>query len=382
MTQYPKSTDFQGATFIGKWGKTQTPIYDVPSMHSLNQLVGYVKHINAGNGTVLYRGQCKLYEKVIPSIKHDLSKEYEKSKKLNNTIENVLNDNPLKHFLGLKKAEITGWHLYESLVVEAMLQHYGATTYCVDFVDNHWTALWFGLYEWNSATTQYKIRSNSFSGEDNPFIAKSDFVKLKPFPPKPEIEEVQLNEGDIEKIQFHSSRGSISYDELEKITIEYKHKGNLKKWESERKNVQEHNRRIDLLEKSDHLFLFLYVSETIASNVHGIYLGDNTYVIDLRKALPSTFLRPCSQHGWIVRGKEANYDFNKRVVCIIRISVDLAREMLGNGTLLSQENFFPNETIDQGYRVLLERQIGSRLISKHKKILPRNTIVEFRRYLR
>ena len=162
MTQYPKSTDFQGATFIGKWGKTQTPIYDVPSMHSLNQLVGYVKHINAGNGTVLYRGQCKLYEKVIPSIKHDLSKESENSKKLNNTIENVLNDNPLKHFLGLKKAEITGWHLYESLVVEAMLQHYGATTYCVDFVDNHWTALWFGLYEWNSATTQYKIRSNSF----------------------------------------------------------------------------------------------------------------------------------------------------------------------------------------------------------------------------
>ena len=86
MTQYPKSTDFQGATFIGKWGKTQTPIYDVPSMHSLNQLVGYVKHINAGNGTVLYRGQCKLYEKVIPSIKHDLSKEYENSKKLNNTL--------------------------------------------------------------------------------------------------------------------------------------------------------------------------------------------------------------------------------------------------------------------------------------------------------
>lgn len=28
-----------------------------------------------------------------------------------------------------------------------MLQHYGVRTHCQDFVDNHWTALWFALYE-------------------------------------------------------------------------------------------------------------------------------------------------------------------------------------------------------------------------------------------
>ena len=36
---------------------------------------------------------------------------------------------------------------YKKIVVEAMLQHYGVRTYCHDFVDNHWTALWFSLYE-------------------------------------------------------------------------------------------------------------------------------------------------------------------------------------------------------------------------------------------
>ena len=48
--------------------------------------------------------------------------------------------------------------------------------------------------------------------------------------------------------------------------------------------------------------------------------------------------------------------------------------MLGNGTLLSQENFFPNKTIDQGYRVLLERQVGS---DKHPKLIPDGMIANF-----
>lgn len=51
--------------------------------------------------------------------------------------------------------------------------------------------------------------------------------------------------------------------------------------------------------------------------------------------------------------------------------------MLGNGSLLSQENFFPRVEIDQGYNVLLQRQKQSRLSSSHPKILPPNTITDF-----
>ena len=106
-------------------------------------------------------------------------------------------------------------------------------------------------------------------------------------------------------------------------------------------------------------------------------MGGDTYTIDLRKALPSNFLRPCSQHGWVVRGKDNNYDFNSGISCVIRINIELAKEMLGSGALLSQDNFFPDETIDQGYNILLERQIDSRLKSKNKKLLPPGMITDF-----
>ena len=106
-------------------------------------------------------------------------------------------------------------------------------------------------------------------------------------------------------------------------------------------------------------------------------MGEETYTVDLRKALPSNFLRPCSQHGWVVRGKNENYDFDTNISCIIRINIDLAKEMLGSGKLLSQENFFPDETIDQGYNILLERQKDSRLGSKYNKLLPPGMITDF-----
>ena len=71
------------------------------------------------------------------------------------------------------------------------------------------------------------------------------------------------------------------------------------------------------------------------------------------------------------------YDFNANVSCVVRVSVDLAKKMLGSGTLLSQDNFFPDETIDQGYNILLERQKDSRLPSKYDKLLPPGMIADF-----
>ena len=78
-----------------------------------------------------------------------------------------------------------------------------------------------------------------------------------------------------------------------------------------------------------------------------------------------------------LRGKDCSYDFNSKIACVLQISVSLVKEMLGNGALLSQENFFPNEKIDQGYRILLMRQESSRLESDNPKILPENMITDF-----
>ena len=68
MITKPKTSDVKGAKVIGNWGNERVPVFDVLSIHSFNQLVVYVKHINASNGTVLYRGQCELYNSITPII--------------------------------------------------------------------------------------------------------------------------------------------------------------------------------------------------------------------------------------------------------------------------------------------------------------------------
>ena len=377
MIEYPKANDFQKAIFIGTWGQSAIPIYDVPTMHSLNQLVGYVKHINATNGTVLYRGQCSLYESVIPSIKHDLNTEKYNNDLLKETQNAILKDDPLLKFLGLKKDDVKGWELFQKLVIEAVLQHYGATTYCVDFVDNHWTALWFGLYRWDRVKNRYFLRENSGLGEGFAHIIKSDLMNKKDFPIEPTFESIVLDNAKLEELREHAKLAPISFDELVERNKTRVFERNHRSWADACKLVSEYNIQIENMEKIDHLFLFLYVADTNASNFRGVYMGGDTYTIDLRKALPSNFLRPCSQHGWVVRGKDNNYDFNSGISCVIRINIELAKEMLGSGALLSQDNFFPDETIDQGYNILLERQIDSRLKSKNKKLLPPGMITDF-----
>lgn len=377
MIEYRKATDFQRAIYVGTWGSTPIPIYDVPNMHSLNQLVGYVKHINAGNGTVLYRGQCKLYEHIVPSIKHDLKKEKENVDRLETSTKAIIGESALLKYFGLKKPEVAGWTLFQRLVIEAVLQHYGATTYCVDFVDNHWTALWFGLYEWDKVNYRYLLRNNTGCGEEGKYITQSDYMKKKPLPAEPTFETTILDNNKLQELQEHAKHTDVSHDELVRRNRTKKYKIDYRKWESACAEINQYNDSIDRIENTDHLFLFLYVADTNVSSYHGVYMGEKTYTIDLRKALPSNFLRPCSQHGWVVRGKDTDYDFNANISCVIRVSVDLAKEMLGSGTLLSQDDFFPDETIDQGYNILLERQKDSRLPSKYDKLLPPGMIADF-----
>lgn len=377
MVNYPKAGDFQGATLVGNWRNTRVPVYDVPNMHALNQLVGYVKHINAGVGTVLYRGQCNLYEKVIPSIKHNSDQLFANENRLKDSISSIMGDAPCLKFLGLRSTEVDGWSLYQNLVIEAILQHYGAKTYCVDFVDNHWTALWFGLYEWNPAKNTYILRNNFGDNIDSTYIVLSNEMREGDYPQAPTLETIELDIEYIEKIQEHAKRGPIEIEELIRRNKKARLKARYREWERMRRKICQHNEKIRKMKSVNHLYLFLYVAETNTSNLHGVYLGEKCYTIDLRKALPSTFLRPCSQHGWIVKGKNKDYDFNSNIACVIQVNIALAKEMLGGGALLSQENFFPDETIDQGYRILLERQKDSRLKSKFPKLLPPKMIADF-----
>lgn len=387
MIQYPQSKTIPDTVYTGLWDD-RIPVYTVYSTHGLNHLVGYVRHINAANGTVLYRGQCELYPSISPSIHHDTSTEVENKEKLNLAIESMKRDDSVLKFFHLNTSEIVGWDLYQRLAIEAALQHYGAKTYCVDFVDNHWTALWFGVHRWNRLKQKYERRTNVKAAEEDELIRfATNFGSPTPLPNEPVLCTISdLSDKQLNTLQSSAKKSGKSFDFLVSRKLSKLNHENRIDWLQRCESI---NRKNALREKEistfdadstlGHMFLFLFVADTNCPTIQGISFGEETYTIDLRKALPSTFLRPGAQHGWIVRGKKEDYQFNSRVVCVARINIDLANEMLGNGSLVCIDNFFPSFEFDQGYRVLLERQINSPIKSKDKnpEIIPENTISSY-----
>ena len=97
----------------------------------------------------------------------------------------------------------------------------------------------------------------------------------------------------------------------------------------------------------------------------GVYESSNLVEVDLRKALPSFFVRPHAQHALAIRKREAGqpspnaslFDMADQSIGIIRVRVDLADQWLGNGILVSKENFFPLPSVDQGYNTLLKNEL-------------------------
>lgn len=150
---------------------------------------------------------------------------------------------------------------YCELVLEGLLQHYGIKTHYVDIVDNHWIALWFGLYE---------------------------STKLK---------------------NIHSY---LCYT----------------------------RRTVDKCECTDDMYqyLILIASNNNIINLYRLNPKSKTVTIDLRANLPTMFLRPHAQHGFVMRklkSDEDGYDISKYIVGIIEIPIKCVGEWLRNGTLLT-----------------------------------------------
>jgi len=96
--------------------------------------------------------------------------------------------------------------------------------------------------------------------------------------------------------------------------------------------------------------------------------------------LPSYFLRPASQHGWVVCGSDIEHskDYAGNVLCVIEAKVGDADGWLGTGELLTAENFFPDYNIDDGYKVLLTKQKRSGVYKQNSKlILPVDTVKNY-----
>lgn len=119
----------------------EVSIFEVSDYRALNQLIGYAKFLNTDYGDVFYRGEVHLHSSLLPSIsRRPNCHKYEEA--LNTAINNAIGDEKFS-----KVAKLAGFKGMKnpSLIVEALLQHYGYSTHFVDLVDNHWIALWFGL---------------------------------------------------------------------------------------------------------------------------------------------------------------------------------------------------------------------------------------------
>lgn len=94
---------------------------------------------------------------------------------------------------------------------------------------------------------------------------------------------------------------------------------------------------------------------------NGIYSGEKTRIIDLRKALPSFYLRPHAQHAFMLSKKIQGggsariiSDYTDLIVGIAKIKTDTIRNWIGTSELLSVNSLFPSACFDSGLELLLK----------------------------
>ena len=268
----------------------KVPVYEILNCHGLSQIIGYIKLINKHYGKVYYRGQCNLHDTMLPSLYHksnSLKYMSQRNQKLNAIIKNTLLDQAF-----MKEANLRSNMDEAPIIIEGMLQHYGIETRCIDAVDNHWIALWFGLNQYHSE----RIGDNTYSC----------YVK----------------------------RTKNSYQMLEN--------------------------EINTTEKESYYQYIILIAADNGKEAFGVISGKDMITVDLRVALPSTFLRPHAQHGIVLKRSlhepTCDFDISRNVVGILKIRNDLADSFLGNGALVKFSNLFPSQFHDHAYRILLERQ--------------------------
>ena len=134
-----------------------------------------------------------------------------------------------------------------------------------------------------------------------------------------------------------------------------------------------YERRIPGLEKCSDRYAYIVligVEEKLELQSPGFYKSERDELLNLRQALPSQFIRPHAQHGWLVRRRKgAGFvkDLKDMVHGVIRIPLEIALDWLGTSKAFSVDSIFPPPAFDTGWRDLMFRDeaIGSQ-VSKQR----------------
>lgn len=262
------------------------PIYDVKTYHALNQILGHVKYNNRQYGKVYYRGECNLHNSLIPSLMRKGKNPHTLSAVLSSMVNGVLADKHMYSSLGLSSNNAKH-------IVEGVLQHYGIPTRNIDLVDNHWVALWMGLYKCSS----YKsiLKYYHYSKREVPMIHM--------------VENKLIDSADLYQYVLLVALPFAIPKENDGV--------------SHSKDFIE----IDLRQALPSFFIRPHAQ-------HGI--------VAKRKVEQC---RMCS-----------DYDMADQVCAIFRMRIDRVAKWIGTGDMLTQENLFPSPAYDGGYDRLLARE--------------------------
>lgn len=263
------------------------PVYEISTLHALNQIIGHIKFNNREFGDVYYRGQASLFDTLTPSLFRSWNGQRATLARVDTLaliVTRMMESSKISREFKLGRSKKAN-----RLKIEGILQHYGVPTKCIDLVDNHWIALWMGLY---ACQKQVKVGTYyHYQKREIPFV---DILK-----------------------------GNKSLD--------------------------------DTLYQYILLLALPYGSYT----ADGLFESDDYFVVDLRKALSSIFLRPHAQHAIVATRKVktpkdiTDYDMSEAVVGILRMRIDIVDKWMGDGALVTQDNLFPPPSTDKGYDQLL-----------------------------
>lgn len=265
------------------------PIFEIDNYHGLNQLLGHAKFNNRNYGNVYYRGECHMHNSLIPSLYRKIKNLSKAAKKLNDLVEMIKADPSMINEFKLKNTRIS---LREDKAkVEGALQHYGIPTGFIDIVDNHWIALWMGLYK------NIKIKKiNEYYYYEKREIPLVDMANGRPC-----VEDELYQYIILIAVPFPETSNNNGVGISDSII------------------------EVDLRKAISSVFLRPHAQ-------HGLVVKKVNHL-----------------------GTIEGFDLATEAIGILRIRIDKVATWLGNGELLSQKNLFPAPAFDTGYGILLSR---------------------------
>ena len=108
-TEHPKkpimltpALTVSGSQLVGQYHfdcGNDVPVFEVHTVHALNQIIGHAKFNNQSYGNVYYRGECKLHPSIKPSLFRDIKNTEKATQRIMKLIQKIADDPYMKREL-------------------------------------------------------------------------------------------------------------------------------------------------------------------------------------------------------------------------------------------------------------------------------------------